>query len=50
MDHLLESEKQLSDSRVYENVNFKEEVLTDLVESSNSMFLNLKRKDLISQK
>ena len=50
MDYLLEAEKQLSDTNVYKSVEFKEKLLTDLVESSNNMFLNLKRKGLISQK
>ena len=50
MDYLLEAEKQLSDWNVYESVEFKEKLLIDLVESSNNMFLNLRRKCLISQK
>ena len=50
MDYLLETEKQLSDTNVYKSVKFKEKLLTDLAESSNNMFLNLKRKDLINQK
>ena len=50
MDYLLEAEKQSSDTNVYKSVDFKEELLTDLVESSNNMFLDLKRKGLISQK
>ena len=50
MDYLLEAERQLNDSTVYKSFNFREKLLTDLVESSNNIFLNLKRKDLISQK
>ena len=50
MNYLLEAEKQLSDTNVYQSGEFKENLSTDLVESSNNMFLNLKRKDLISQK
>ena len=50
MNYLLEAEKQLSDTNVYKSGEFKEKLSTDLVESSNNMFLNLKRKDLISQK
>ena len=50
MDYLLEAEKQLSDTNVYKSAEFKEKLLTDLVESSNNMFLNLKRRGLISQK
>ena len=50
MDYLLEAEKQLRNMNVSKSVNFKEKLLTDLVDSSNNMFLNLKRKGLISQK
>ena len=50
MDYLLEAEKQLIHANVYKIVDFKEKVLTDLVENSNNKFLNLKRKGLISQK
>ena len=50
MDYLLETEKQLSYTKVYKSVDFKENLLTGLVESSNNMFLSLKRKGLISQK
>ena len=42
MDYLLEAEKQLNDTSVYKGVEFKENLLTDVVESSNDMFLNLK--------
>ena len=48
MDYLLETEKQLSDTNVYKSIDFKEKLLTDLAESSNNMFLNLKQKGLIS--
>ena len=50
MDYLLEIEKQLSNTNVCKCVDFREKFLTYLVDSSNSMFLNLKRKGLISQK
>ena len=50
MDYLLEAEKQLRNMDVYKSINFIEKLLTDLVDSSNNMFLNLKRKGLISQK
>ena len=50
MNYLLEAEKQLSDTNVYESVDFKEKLLKDLVESSSNIILNLKRKGLISQK
>ena len=50
MNYLLEAEKQSSDTNIYKSVDFKEKLLTHLVESSNDMFLILKRKGLISQK
>ena len=50
MDYLLEDEKQFSDTTVYKRIDFNENLLTDLVDSSNYMFLNLKQKGLISQK
>ena len=36
-------------TNVYKSVDFEEKLLTDLVESSNNIFLNLKRKGLICQ-
>ena len=48
MDYLLEAEKQLSDANVYKNVDFKEKLLTDLVKTSNNIFLKLKQNFLIS--
>ena len=50
MDYLLEAEKQLRSVNIYKSVEFKEKSLTDLVESSNSMYLNLKRNGLFSEK
>ena len=48
MYYLLEAGKQLSDTNVYKSGDFKEKRLTDLIESSNNIFLKLKRKGLIS--
>ena len=48
MYYLLEAGKQLSDTNVYKSGDFKAKRLTDLVESSNNIFLKLKRKGLIS--
>ena len=39
MNYLLEAEKQSSDTNIYKSVDFKEKLLTHLVESSNDMFL-----------
>ena len=50
MEYLLEDEKQFSDTTVYKRIDFNENLLTDLVDSSNYMFLNLKQKGSISQK
>ena len=48
MDYLLEAEKQLSDTNVYKNVDFKEKLLTELDKTSNNIFLKLKQNFLIS--
>ena len=44
-----EAEKQLSDENVYWKVEFKETMLTDLVETSNRLCENLKTKGCISK-
>ena len=44
------SEKQLSDENVYKKVEFKEKILTNLVETSTYLFKNLKTKGCISDK
>ena len=43
LDYLSEAEKQLGDKNIYKNVSFNDKILRDLVETSNKMFLNLKR-------
>ena len=50
LDCLMEAEKQLKDRKVYQEVRFSENILTDLVEKSNTMFKNLRRKGVISEK
>ena len=50
LDYLMEVEKQLKDRKVYQEVSFSENILTDLVEKSNTMFRNLRRKGVISEK
>ena len=50
LDYLMEAEKQLKDLKVYQEVKFSENILTDLVEKSNTMFKNLRRKGVISEK
>ena len=50
LDYLSEAEKQLGDKNIYKDVSFSDKILRDLVETSNKMFLNLKRKGAISEK
>ena len=47
---LMEAEKQLKERKVYQEVKSSENVLTDLVQKSNIMFKNLRRKGIISEK
>ena len=35
---------------IYKNVSFNDKILCNMVETSNNMFLNLKRKGSISEK
>ena len=50
LDYIMEAEKQLKDRKMYHEVRFSENILTDLVEKSNTMFKNLRRKGVISEK
>ena len=47
LDYLSEAEKQLGDKSIYNDVSFNDKILRELVETSNKMFLNLKRKGSI---
>ena len=47
--YMKEAEKQLSDENIYWKVEFKETMLTDLVETSNRLYKNLKTKGCISK-
>ena len=49
-DYLREAEKQLSDKNVYEEVQFKKQMLSNLVETSNKFFRGLKTKGFIVEK
>ena len=49
-DYVKEAEKQLKDTKVHKQVDFKEKLLSDLVDKSNSFFKELKRKGSISEK
>ena len=44
LDYLSDAEKQLDQKNNYEDFIFNNKILCDLVETSNKMFLNLKRK------
>ena len=46
----MEAEKQLKDRKVYQEVKFSENILTDVVEKSNTMFKNLRRKSVITER
>ena len=50
LDYLSEAEKQLGYKKIYKDVSFNDKILRDFVETSNKMFLNLKRKVSISEK
>ena len=45
-----EAEKQLSDKNVYQEVQFKKQMLSNLVETSNKFFRDLKTKRFITEK
>ena len=49
-DYVMEAEKQLSDANVYKDVSFNENILQDLVGTSNKLFENLKAKGKFSEK
>ena len=49
-DYLLEAERQLNDSSVYNDAQFKEKLLVNLVEKSNNMFRKLGQKSVLSEK
>ena len=43
-------EKQLGDKNIYQDVNFSDRILPDLVDKSNKMFRNLKSQGKITEK
>ena len=45
-----EAEKQLSDKKVYQEVQFKKQMLSNLVDTSDSFFRDLKTKGFIAEK
>ena len=49
-DCLTEAEKQLSDKNMYQEVQFKKQMLSNLVDTSNNFFRGLKTKGFIAEK
>ena len=49
-DCIAEAEKLLGDKNVDKDVGFKEKILQELAETSNSLFKNLKKKGCITEK
>ena len=47
---MAETEKQLGDKNVYNDIDFKETILQELAETSNSLFRNLKKMGCSTQK
>lgn len=49
-DYIKEAEKQLQDQAVYKDINFKETLLSDLVDKSNKIFKSLQSRKYITEK
>ena len=49
-DYLQEPERQLSDTKVYRDVSNTKNILSKLSETSNRMFISLKRRDFLTEK
>ena len=49
-DYIKEAEIQLSNQNVYKSVEFKDKILTELVEKSNHFFKSLKARGIILEK
>ena len=50
LDYLMEAEEPLKDRKVYQEIRFTENILTDSVKKSNTMLKYLRRKDVILEK
>ena len=48
-DYLKEAERQLSDDKTYEEIRITEKDQVELVEKSNNLFSNLRRKNVIAE-
>ena len=49
-DHLREAEKKLSDKNVYQKVQFKKQMLSNLVDANKKFFRGLKTKEFIAER
>ena len=49
-DYLNEAERQLSDEKTYEEIRITEKDQVELVEKSNNLFSNLRKKNVINVK
>ena len=47
LDYLMTAQKQLKDRKVYQEIKFSKNILTDLVKRSNAIFKKLRRKEII---
>ena len=49
-DYIKEANKQLEDKTINKNINFKETILSDLVDKSNRIFKSLYTRKFITEK
>ena len=49
-DYIADAERQLGDKNVYKDIDFKEKILQELTETSNSLFRKLKKKVCVTEK
>ena len=49
-NYLREAERQLPEKNVYQEVQFKEQMMSSLVDTSNKFFRGLKMKGFIAEK
>ena len=49
-DYIVDAEKQLRDKNIYQDVNFRDRILRDLVDKSNKIFRSLKSQGKITEK
>ena len=49
-DHIKDANKQLEDKTVHKDINFKETILSDLVDKSNRIFKSLYTLKFITDK